>query len=223
MYEASVREHFSGVPVFGLADLAQIIQNRDYAKKYLQKMVRQGRIRKIKRDSYTLHDDPFLISTFLVKPSYVSSVSALSYHHIITQIPNEVFCFTTKRATRVDFVSRISFFHTKHFFGFVPERYMDFSIPVATPEKAIIDSIHTVPLSVFEEAFDMIDIDVMVDYLKRIKKSSIAKRIGYMAERRGFPVYERVRELLNNRYILLDPLAKRRGIRDKKWRLIVNG
>jgi len=211
------------MPVFRLADLTQIIQNKDYAKKFLQKMVKRGEIKKIKRDFYTLHEDPFLVSAFLSKPCYISTVSALYYHHLITQIPNEIFCFTTKRTGSVDFISKINFFHTKYFFGFKPERCKDFVIPIATPEKAIIDSMHIVPFSVFEEAFDEIEINTMVYYLKKIKKSSIVKRMGYLAERNGFSVYEKLKNFVNSKYIFLDPVAKKVGRKDKKWKVVVNG
>lgn len=222
MYEVKVREHFSGVPVFKLADLTQIIQNKDYAKKFLRKAIERGYIKKIKRDFYTLHDDPLLVSTFLVKPSYISSVSALSYHRLITQIPNEIFCFTTKRAATIGFISKINFLHTRYFFGFRLEEYDKFHVPVATPEKAIIDSLGTFPVSVFEEALDNIDIDLMLSYLKKIRKSSVIKRIGYLAEKNGFHTYEKLKGFINNRYVFLDPLAKRKGERDRKWRIILN-
>jgi len=223
MYELKVKEHFSEVPVFGLADLTQIIQNKDYSKKFLRKMVKIGEIKRIKRDFYTLYDDPFLVSTFLVKPSYISSVSALYHHHLITQIPNDIFCFTTKQTGTIDFISKINFFNTNYFFGFKLEKYKNVAIPIATPEKAIIDSIRIVPFSVFEEDFDKIEMNIVIGYLKKIKKSSIVKRIGYLAERNGFSVYENLKKFVNNKYIFLDPLAKKSGEKDKKWRVIVNG
>jgi predicted transcriptional regulator of viral defense system len=223
MYEAKVIEHFSDVPVFRLGDVSQIVENREYAKKFLQRMVRQGRLKKIKKDFYTIHEDPFLVSTFLIKPSYVSSVSALSFHHLITQIPKEVFCFTTKQSKTINFISGINFVHTKYFFGFKHVKHEKIYIPIATPEKAIIDSIGIVPFSVFDEAFEKIDIEQLIDYLKTIKKSSIVKRIGYLAEKNGFDVYEKLKKFINNKYIFLDPIAKRYGKKNKKWKVVVNG
>jgi len=223
MYETRILENFREVPVFGLADVTQIIRNRDYSKKFLRRMVDEGKIIRIKRDFYTLHDDPFLVSTYLVKPSYISSISAVSFHRLTTQIPKDVFCFTPKKDESVNFVSAIRYFHTQYFFGFRMEEYGKFSIPVATPEKAVIDSIGIVPLSVFDEVFEGIDMKILVEYLKRTKKSSIVKRIGYLAERNGFEVYGELKRFVNNKYISLDPLAKKMGERDRKWRVVVNG
>lgn len=223
MYETRILESFKEMTVFRLADITQIIQNREYAKKFLRRMVREGKIKKVKRDFYTLYEDPFLVSTYLIKPSYISGVSALSFHHLITQIPKDVFCFTTKKKETIKFISEIRFFNTKYFFGFEMKEYGKFSIPIATPEKAIIDSIGITPVSVFEEAFEKIDTDTLTEYLKKIKKGSIVKRIGYLAEKKGFDIYEQLKKFVNNKYILLDPLAKRKGDSDKKWKVVVNG
>lgn len=222
MYEVKILEQFSKLPVFSLADVNQIINNRNYAKKFLKRMVKNKKIFKIKKNIYTLHDDPFLISIFLVRPSYVSSVSALSYHKLITQIPNEIFCATSKRAKKIRFVTQINFFHTNYLFGFKKERYENFNILVADPEKAIIDSLSIIPFSIFEEAIESINEKTMLTYLARIKKSNIVKRIGYLMEKNGFDVYEKLKKYMNYKYIPLDPLLKKRGKRDRKWNLVIN-
>jgi len=220
MYELKILKQFSKVPVFSLSDVNQVIGNRDYAKKFLKRMVEKKNVYKIKRDKYTLYDDSFLVSSFLIKPSYISSVSALSYHKLITQIPNEVFCIITRKSSKIKFFIDINFLHTDYFFGFRNENYGDFKVLVADPEKAIIDSFGVVPVSVFEEAFESIDVKRMIKYLKRIKKSSIVKRVGYLMEKNGFDVYEKLKEFVNYKYIPLDPLIKK-GEKNKKWKLLV--
>src|SRR3989338_9353051 len=101
MYESKLQK-LREVPVFSLADISQIVSGKEYAKKLLRRMVLSNDIKKIKRDKYTFYDDPFLISTFINKPSYISSVSALSYHKLISQIPKDVFCFTLKKDKDVE-------------------------------------------------------------------------------------------------------------------------
>jgi len=223
MYEIKVLNYFKNLPVFSLADLTQIIANKEYAKKFLRRMVREGKIKKIKRDFYTLYEDPFLISTFLIKPSYITGISALLFYRLTTQIPKDVFCCTTKTNKTIKWISDINFFHTKYFFGFALQEYEGFSIPIATPEKAIIDSIGIIPLALLDEAFENINIERVISYLKKIKKSSIIKRIGYLAEKKGYDVYKELKKFVNNKYILFDPLAKKKGTKNKKWRLIING
>lgn len=221
MYETKLLK-LRDVPVFSLADVSQIVSGKAYAKKLLKRLVNANEIKKIKRDCYSFSDDPFLVSTFLVKPSYISSVSALSYHKIITQIPKDVFCFTTKKENTIRFCSEIRFLHTNHFFGFLDEEYEHSKIPIATPEKAVIDSVGIVPFSVFEEALANIRKDRMLEHLKMIKKSCLLKRVGFLLERNNIDVYDAIRNKLNRRYIYLDPIAKRTGKRNRKWGLIVN-
>ncbi len=221
MYESKILK-LKETPVFSLADVSQIVSGKDYAKKLLRRLILSQEIKKIKRNIYTFHDDSFLVSTFLVKPSYISSISALSYHKIITQIPNEIFCFTMKPSKEIKFISEIKFIHTKYFFGFEEQNYSDFKIPIATPEKAILDSFGIVPISVFEESIEKININKMLDYFKKINKSNIIKRAGYLLEKHGFDIFDKIEDYLNNKYIYLDPISKKRGERNKKWRLIIN-
>lgn len=221
MHETEIVERFSKVPVFSLSDLSQVIRNRGYAKKVIAKMVERKKVRRVRKNLYTFHDDPFLVATFLLKPSYISSVSALSYHHMITQIPKEVFCFTSKLPKKYFFMEKISFYRTKFFFGFDMREYGGFEIPIATPEKALIDSIGKVPLSVVEEAFEDADAERMVLYLQRIRKSNTVKRIGYLLEKNGHEVFPALKKYVNGKYAPLDPLIKRKGKKDRKWKLII--
>ena len=220
VYEVDIIERFSKVPVFTLSDVSQVITNRDYAKKFMSGMLNKNKVNRIRKNLYTFHDDPFLVATYILKPSYISSVSSLSYHHLITQIPKEIFCFTPKQTRKYFFRESIRFHHTKYFFGFEMENYLGHIIAIATPEKAAIDSIGKVPLSVIEEAFGDMDPEKMIRYLHKIKKSSIIKRIGYMLEAYGYDAFPELNRYINDKYIPLDPIAKHSGTKNRKWRLI---
>lgn len=223
MYDAEIIERFSKMPVFSLADATQVIRNRAYAKRVLSALVKKKKIVRVRKDMYTFYSDAFLIATFLCRPSYISGVSALSYRHMITQIPNEVFCSTSKPTRRYFFMEGIVFHSTRFFFGFETEKYMGFDIPIATTEKAIIDSIGHVPISVVEDAFDGADVGRMVSYIRRIKKSSVAKRMGYMLEAHGHDVFPEVKDCIDGKYVPLDPITKRIGGRTKntKWKVVL--
>jgi len=223
MYEAVIMEEFKKVPVFSLADVNQIIKNRIYAKKFLKRMLMEKKILRIKRDCYTLYNDPFLVSTFILRPSYVSSVSALSFYGLVTQIPNEIFCFTNRRAQKFDFIMKINFIHTNFFFGFEPKEYDNFKIPIADVEKAIIDTVGLFPLTIVEEAVPEINRKKMIDYLKKVRKSCVIKRIGLFLERNGVDVYEELKNYINKKYIPFDPKKRGIGKKNKKWFVIENG
>jgi predicted transcriptional regulator of viral defense system len=220
MYEAILLEKFSSIPVFSLADVSQITKSKAYAKFLLFHLLKKGKIKKIKRDLYTLHEDAFLVATFIVRPSYISSISALSFYEDISQIPNEIFCFTNKLPKTFHFIQTIRFFHTKFFFGFEEKEYKGFKILVADREKAIIDSIGKVPIYVFEEALEKVNPEKMLEYVKKIGKKSLAKRIGYLLEKQGYNVYSELKSFIDKKFVFLDPIARGKK-KNEKWRVIV--
>ena len=63
--------------------------------------------------------------------------------------------------------------------------------------------------ALFEEAIRSVNINKMLEYLKKIKKSSLLKRVGYLLEKQGFKVFDEIKYHLNNKYIFLDPIAKK--------------
>jgi predicted transcriptional regulator of viral defense system len=207
------------MPVFSLADVSQITKSRIYAKILISSLLKKGMVKKIKRDLYTLYDDPFLVATFIVRPSYISSISALSFYGDIPQLPNEIFCFTNKSPKTFHFIQTIRFFHTNFFFGFKEIEYKGFKILIADREKAIIDSIGKVPIYVFEEALEKINLEKMLDYVKRIGKRSLAKRIGYLLEKFGYDVYLDLKGFIDKKFVFLDPIVKGKK-KDKKWMVI---
>ncbi len=221
-HELEFIEHFRKVPVFSLSDVNQIVKNRAYSKKFIKRMAEGGKVFRIKRGLYTLYKDPLLVATFIKMPSYITGVSALSFHRAISQIPKDFFCFTLKQSSSLEFNGKLKYFKTRNFFGYNMEDYRNFKIPIADNEKAIIDSIGIIPLHVVEEAFEEIDENRMLSYLRKINKSEIVKRVGFLMERRGLEVYDKLKGHINYKYILLDPLGNKKGSRNKKWRLIIN-
>jgi hypothetical protein len=116
----------------------------------LERMARQGVIRKVARGLWCDQSNPtftpFLLVPFLAGShlAYVSFVSALNLHGMIEQIPQSTFCATTghTRLWRTP-VGTFSFhrIHPNFFAGFDWYRGgREFLI--ATPEKALVDSLY---------------------------------------------------------------------------------
>jgi hypothetical protein len=116
----------------------------------LKRMERQGIVRGVLRGLWCDPSDPrftpFLLVPFLAggHQAYVSFLSALNLHGMIEQIPHSVFCATTghTRLKRTP-VGTFSFhrIHPNFFAGFDWYRGgREFLI--ATPEKALVDSLY---------------------------------------------------------------------------------
>jgi len=60
----------------------------------------------------------------------------------------------------------------------------------------------------------------MLDYVKRIGKRSLAKRIGYLLEKFGYNVYFDLKDFIDKKFVFLDPIVKGKK-KNKKWMVIV--
>ena len=60
----------------------------------------------------------------------------------------------------------------------------------------------------------------IADYAKKAKNKSLIKRLGYLLERNNKQTFGL--KPLDNNYVILDYLSKKRGKKDKKWKVAVN-
>lgn len=135
-------------PVFGVNDLVQKNIPRDYAKKILHELFKSGKITRIERGKYTVLDDILIVATHLTEPCYVSMWSALSIQKLTNQVPFSVEIVTTRQR----FNRKIMFNNTPIIFYTVRLEMMygyeniiwkeHIRIPVAKPEKIIIDALY---------------------------------------------------------------------------------
>lgn len=135
-------------PVFGVNDLVLKNIPRDYAKKILHELFKSGKISRVERGKYTVFDDALTVATHLTEPCYVSMWSALSIQKLTTQVPFSVEIVTTRQR----FNRKIMFNNTPIIFYTVRSEMMygyeniiwkeHVRIPVAKPEKIIIDALY---------------------------------------------------------------------------------
>lgn len=140
-----------GRPVFTSREIALVTEGSLSSVSHsLERMARQGIIRKVARGLWCAPSDPrftpFLLVPFLAgsHQAYVSFLSALNLHGMIEQIPHSTFCATTGHTRlRTTPVGTFSFhrIHPNFFAGFDWYRGgREFLI--ATPEKALVDSLY---------------------------------------------------------------------------------
>lgn len=123
-------------------------------KKLVTKLVRNGWLIRIKRGLYAISDfsnrgflalSPFLIANLLVKNSYVSFESALTYYGMFDQLTSKTISIANSRYKTVQLGStEFSFVHVKDqfFFGWQEVIIEGEAARIATAEKAIIDIVH---------------------------------------------------------------------------------
>jgi predicted transcriptional regulator of viral defense system len=199
----------------------------------LSRLVRDGRIERLWRDVYTVHNDPLLVATHLAFPSYISLWYALSHHGLTLQVPHEISVLTTMRTNRssIEYEGmRISFttIPTRYLYGFLKLVVGGHEVFMATPEKALVDSIllrrisPSEVFSIMEENADSIDISKIIAYVKDARSGTLAKRMGYMLSALGHDVFGQLNDLVYPTVVPLDTTLPPKGRTDVRWGLLDN-
>ncbi|MEM2123633.1 MAG: hypothetical protein QXE79_08375 [Candidatus Bathyarchaeia archaeon] len=216
----------SSLAVFTISDLQKIIgKSEKIAYVYLNRMLKRGLIHKIEGGKFTIYEDPFLISTQLVYPSYISFLSAIFLHGKTTQTVNEILVATSRKKGGLDvFGMRVKFVRVnpKFMFGFRRIEKGGSYIFLADLEKAIIDSLYLpryCPLSEIFNALKDADVEKLLEYASILGVESINRRVGYMLELLGAKTDLKVRGRTPYK---LNPVIKSYGKFDSKWRLYIN-
>ncbi len=209
-------------PIFTEKDVITLTKTtKKYARTLLSRLQQKGYIFRIERGKYSLYDDPLIFSSHLTKSSYLSLWTALRYHNLTQQQPQNIFVMVKSPKKKIKLANTtIHFIVTTQFWGYKKERYRDFDIFIAEPEKVIIDSLLArLPLEYIIEAIELHpNPQKIAKYAKKTKNSSLIKRVGYLLEKYKQNSYGLKPQDYN--YVLLD-YAKRKGKKDKTWRVII--
>lgn len=139
--------------LFSPLELQRVLGVSVVAARFLvHRYARRGMLRKLRNGLYCLADQPpseLAIANRLYEPSYLSFEFALSYHHMIPEA-TYVLTSATPRPTRVvASLGRTFEYHRLKrvaFTGYEPVRVGREVILIATPEKALVDTLYYVDL-----------------------------------------------------------------------------
>ena len=112
-------------------------------KVYASRLLKKGLATKVVDGVVAFTDDPFVIATQLVEPSYVSFLPSLYLRGLVTQVPNVVDCVTSRNSFKIGRLGlRYHRIVPPLFFGYERlERYGSY-VFAALPEKAVLDLIY---------------------------------------------------------------------------------
>lgn len=147
----TISKQLRALPYFTIDDLARICGIRAASAHVLaSRHVKSGEFIRVKNDFYILdeswghlaREDHFRIANYLQVPSYISFMSALSYYELTTQVQRDfVESASLKRSVTFEARGAVYAYYKLQkncYGGFV--KVKDFFI--ATPEKALIDSLY---------------------------------------------------------------------------------
>lgn len=234
MKKIQLLKELQGYPVFNVKIIKELIKkDRNYAKLVINRLRKEEFIFQIEKNKYTLHKDPLMVASHIVWPSYISGWSGLRYHNITEQIPQNITVFTTRQRKNRKIFFQNSFIEfvkikPKFFFGYQRERYGDFDMFVGEKEKVIIDCalLKIVSFSeicdIIKDNLNNINTDKLIEYLKKINNKTLIKRFGYVLSKLNIEKYNLLKKFIDFKYITLDYFLPKKGLKNKKWRVIEN-
>jgi len=221
-------------PTFNVDTFANIIdKDKTYAKMHLNRLKNRGIVKQIQRNVYTVQEDPLIIASRIVWPSYISLWATFRYHNLTEQIPNKISVITTRSKSRknIKIMNTTIIFEKVQpswFFGFSKIKIQGFEVFMAEPEKALIDAVLLKKISTSEiysllkENIKNISTKKTVDYVLRTKNVALAKRFGWMLESLGCTYAKRLRKQTYKTMIPLDLTRPLTNLKDKEWGVNVN-
>ncbi|MFH1209284.1 MAG: hypothetical protein V1663_00645 [archaeon] len=234
MKKISLIRELEKYPVFNLNTVRNITEkDSNYSKLLVYRLKKEGLIFEVEKNKYTLNKDPFVIASNIIWPCYISFWSALRYYNLTEQLPQNISVVTTRarKKKEIKFNDIKIVFTTvkgKYFFGYNKERYQNFDIFIANKEKALIDSVLFKRVSfseicdIIKKNIDEIDIELMIDYLIKIKNKALIKRFGFLFYKLNINIYDKLKKCIDSNYVVLDYSIKGNNKKNKKWGVIEN-
>ncbi|MHB1708362.1 MAG: type IV toxin-antitoxin system AbiEi family antitoxin domain-containing protein [Thermoplasmataceae archaeon] len=207
------------IKVFDLNDASKIMKK---SLKYTSlRLSRMNEVTRIERGKYYVSDASiYEIATGVTIPSYVSLLSAYSFHRLTTQIPIEIQVVCSLQHARINvegYSIRYIKLSRERIFGF---SRLDGGM-IADPEKAIVDSLYLNSFieetkAVLQENKESLDENRLISHAIRMESRATFNKLGFLMEKYGYSI-ESLTPLKLGRYVIL---GNKGNQRDKKWRII---
>lgn len=181
-----------------------------------------------------------LIGSKLISPFYFGYATAASYHNLTTQVRNTIWIVTQKEGRPRSF-RNVTFnfvnLSERKYFGFQKMKIFDVHLNISDVEKTVLDCIDKMEKSggigevthIIASASSRINWGKLYDYAIRMGSISLLQRLGYLADRAGVNIPQKIRRSIhsrlskNTRSYLGSPIVW--GYKAKfnsDWQLLVN-
>ncbi len=222
MRTINLLENLKKHPTFRLVDIERITKtNKNYAKTKINRLIKAKDVSCVSKGIYTVSSNIEEIASNIVYPSYISSWYASYYKGYTEQIVNKITIFTTIKKSLIKYNRyKINFVKTKHMFGYIKQD----NIFIVDDNKLLID-VYLKPKEIgnIDEIIKIVkkgnfNKNKIIEYLKKINKKSLVKKIGYLLERyRNIDICNNFK--IDKNYVLLNPFSKKTTKTNTKWRV----
>ncbi len=177
--------------------------------------------------TFTEHE--FILASVLISPYYISYWSALNYYGLTEQVSKTIFVATTKRKLKKEIMGlnfKFVTLNNKKFFGFKTVQLNNHPVHIAEKEKAIVDCLDLPrncggiieAIKAIDGSKEELDFHKLIAYAKKMHNAAILNRLGYIFELLKIKAEIKPSE----HYVLLEPIGKKKGTYNKKWKIIEN-
>jgi len=199
-------------------DLRALAPTESSARALAKALVRKGWLVRAKGGTYLLQppelgpenlgeNNPGLLATTAVTPSYVGWWSAASRHGFTTQVPATVFVATRRRVPNREFEgTRVRFIaiSEQKFFGFANVRVLGREVPTSTPAKTFIDCLDRADLCggpaeltrIADRALATVPTQEIFDTAIRFGSKVVLQRLGFLSDLVKRPLSDELRSAL---------------------------
>lgn len=201
MYFQQISPQLAQLPLFESGHLYTGANNQQQVQRQLTDWVRAGKVVQLRRGLYTLASEyqseqphSYVIANHIVKGSYVSLHTALSYYDLIPEHVAVVTSVTTGRpGTWQNPYGHFSYQHiqNKLFFGFEYRQMTRTQWAyIAAPEKALLDLIYLTPEADNEayiralrlQNLDQINDERLSAYVKQADKPKLERALTHLRQ-----------------------------------------
>ena len=176
-YIRDIEKLFEKSPVISSKTIERIIrdknENTQYQKQLIRNMILSGKIKRLSKGFYTIHDEPSL-AVFCFKPAYLGLQDALSFHNLWEQetIPVIITASTARPGIRkvLDANVMVRKIEKKYLFGFDYHKQGEQYLPYSDREKTFIDMIY------FKEKLGR---EAITNIKKRIDRKKVSSYLRY--------------------------------------------
>lgn len=233
---------------FYLREAAQILgTDNKRIKKLIHDLIQNGWIKRIEKGKYFLvpfdtnaskpyTENHFPIASRLIEPYYIGYWSMLHYYGYTEQLLSTIFIASPKRK-RNFLLSGVNYkfvkVNSEKMFGITEIDISNTLVNVSDKEKTLIDcldhpeycgGIVEVAKGIWN-AQKEIDYEKILNYSKRIKNSSVAKRLGYLINILDLNKRldtEALKNIIGKGFSPLDPLLPQKGHYNSQWNILLN-
>lgn len=177
----------SGKKIFTSGDLQKILQisSSTYTYVLASRLVKENVLERMSKGYFALVSNKpsdFELANILYRPSYVSLESALNYYGILIQSPQQITSVSTKLTKTIISGGRMfSYMHLDQKY-FISYQSVD-GFLIATPEKALIDTMFTKALGHGSLSIEELNLEVINKEKVRAIAAQISNRafVRYLA------------------------------------------